>query len=69
MLVATATADIDNLRFYQRLGFRMDHIQRDVFNAARGYSGLVSNGIPVRDQVWFSITADGITLSETSGRR
>jgi ribosomal protein S18 acetylase RimI-like enzyme len=27
--VATASADIDNLRFYQRLGFRMRSIERD----------------------------------------
>ena len=27
MLVATATADIGNLRFYQRLGFRMSSVE------------------------------------------
>ena len=35
--VATATADIGNLRFYQRLGFRMREIERDAFTAASGY--------------------------------
>lgn len=55
VLVATATADIGNLRFYQRLGFRMDRIVRDVFTAGRGYPSLEVDGIPVRDQVWFSI--------------
>lgn len=58
VLVATATADIGNLRFYQRLGFRMDRIERDVFNSDRGYAGLVVAGIPVRDRVWFSINID-----------
>ena len=55
VLVATATADIDNLRFYQRLGFRMDRVERDAFNVDRGYSPLKIDDIPVRDKVWFSI--------------
>jgi len=55
VMVATATADIENLRFYQRLGFRMERVQRDVFTDASGYAGLEANGIPVRDQVWFSM--------------
>jgi ribosomal protein S18 acetylase RimI-like enzyme len=58
VLVATATADISNLRFYQRLGFRMERIERDVFGADRGYPAhLEAGGIPVRDRVWFSIYA------------
>jgi len=36
VVVGTATADIDNLRFYQRLGFRMDRIERNVFTPDRG---------------------------------
>ena len=55
VLVATATADIDNLRFYQRLGFRMDRVERDAFNVDRGYPLLKVDDIPVRDKVWFSI--------------
>ena len=57
VLVATATADIGNLRFYQRLGFRMDRIDRDVFTADRGYPDLEVDGIPVRDRVWLSTQA------------
>jgi ribosomal protein S18 acetylase RimI-like enzyme len=57
VLVATATADIDNLRFYQRLGFRMDRIERDAFRVERGYPVLEVAGIPVRDRVWFSLAA------------
>ena len=56
MLVATATADISNLRFYQRLGFRMDRVQQDVFTVDRGYANLEVDGIPVRDRVWFSMS-------------
>jgi len=57
VVVATAAADIANLRFYQRLGFRMDRIERDVFTATRGYPSQEVDGIPVLDQVWFSITS------------
>ena len=51
--VATATADVDNLRFYQRLGFRMRSIERDAFTPDTGYPpGLEVDGIPLRDRVW-----------------
>src|SRR5207247_2594367 len=36
LIVSTATADIANLRFYQRLGFRMYRIVRDAFSRSRG---------------------------------
>lgn len=53
MTVSTATADIGNLRFYQRLGFRMTRIVRDAFGPANGYpEGLMIDGIPLRDQVF-----------------
>ena len=55
VLVATAAADLNNLRFYQRLGFRMDRIERNAFSLDRGYPSLEVDGIPVRDQVWLSI--------------
>ena len=57
VLVATATADIGNLRFYQQRGFRMERIKRDVFGADRSYpAGPETDGIPVRDRVWLSIS-------------
>src|SRR5947209_4892248 len=31
VVVATASADIHNLRFYQRIGLRMDRMERDAF--------------------------------------
>jgi ribosomal protein S18 acetylase RimI-like enzyme len=51
--VATAAADVDNLRFYQRHGFRVRAVERDVFTPATGYP-LDSEiaGIPLRDRVW-----------------
>jgi GNAT superfamily N-acetyltransferase len=53
VVVATAAADIGNLRFYQRLGFRMRSIERDAFTEVAGYPpGIVVDGIPLRDRVW-----------------
>jgi GNAT superfamily N-acetyltransferase len=54
LIVATGAAGIGNLRFYQRCGFRMTHVVRDVFTPANGYPpGLEVDGIPLLDQVWF----------------
>jgi hypothetical protein len=53
ILVATAAADIGNLRFYQRQGFRMRSVERDAFTPATGYPpGLFIDGIELRDRVW-----------------
>jgi ribosomal protein S18 acetylase RimI-like enzyme len=50
--VATASADIGNLRFYQRQGFRMHSIEHDVFTESTGYPpGIRIDGIPLRDRV------------------
>jgi GNAT superfamily N-acetyltransferase len=51
--VATAAADLDDLRFYQRLGFRMRSVERDAFTSATGYDpGTRVDGIELRDRVW-----------------
>jgi ribosomal protein S18 acetylase RimI-like enzyme len=51
--VATATADVGVLRFYQRLGFRMARIERDAFTPAAGYpADLTVDGVSVLDRVW-----------------
>lgn len=53
LLVATAAADIGNLRFYQRMGFRMRSVERDAFTPATGYPDPVMiDGIELRDRVW-----------------
>jgi hypothetical protein len=53
LTVATAAADIGNLRFYQRHGFRMRAIERDAFTPATGYPpGIRIDGIELRDRVW-----------------
>jgi GNAT superfamily N-acetyltransferase len=56
VVLATATADVGNLRFYQRCGFRMTHVVHDAFTPAHGYPpGLEVDGIPLLDQVWFEL--------------
>ena len=53
LVVATAAGDTGNLRFYQRLGFRMRSVERDAFTPATGYApGLEVDGIALRDRVW-----------------
>ncbi|HEX5097590.1 MAG TPA: GNAT family N-acetyltransferase [Acidimicrobiia bacterium] len=55
--VGTSSLATRELIFYQRLGFRLSHIDRDYFNAARGYPpGLSYEGIPLRDMVWMDQT-------------
>ncbi len=56
VLVATAAADTRVLRFYQRLGFRFRCVERDVFTAEAGYPPVDVDGIPLRDQVWLSLS-------------
>lgn len=55
LLVATAAADTRVLRFYQRAGFRMLRVERDVFTPEHGYPAVEVDGIPLRDQVWLSL--------------
>lgn len=63
--VATAAADIDNLRFYQRAGFRMRSIERDAFTAATGYDPQpTADGIELRDRVWLDLGLDARRLPE-----
>jgi GNAT superfamily N-acetyltransferase len=54
VLVATAAADVGNLRFYQRQGFRMLSVERDAFTPETGYPppAIVIDGIELRDRVW-----------------
>jgi GNAT superfamily N-acetyltransferase len=56
LLVATAAADTAVLRFYQRAGFRVLRIERDVFTREAGYPSLDVDGIPLRDQIWLSMS-------------
>lgn len=54
--VATATADIGNIAFYQKIGFRCLRIDRDAFSPSTGYlQELQSDGIRVRDKLWLDL--------------
>ena len=55
MVVSTAAADTGNLRFYQRVGFRLLPVDRDAFTPATGYPDpIVIDGILLLDRVWLS---------------
>jgi ribosomal protein S18 acetylase RimI-like enzyme len=53
--VATAAASVDALKFYQRLGFRIQRVVRDFYVPSRGYRPLRLNGIPLLDKVILDI--------------
>ena len=60
LVVATAAADIDNLRFYQRTGFRIRSVERDAFTPGKGYPPHSSlDGIELRDRVWLDLCVRG----------
>ena len=53
-IVGTSNAGIGEIAYYQKCGFRLLSIERDYFDAARGYDGTESeHGIVHRDLVWF----------------
>jgi ribosomal protein S18 acetylase RimI-like enzyme len=53
VVVGTATSGVRQLAFYQRLGFRLTHVERDYFTSEQGYpADLEENGIPTRDMAW-----------------
>jgi ribosomal protein S18 acetylase RimI-like enzyme len=68
LVVATAAADIGNLRFYQRQGFRLRSIERDAFTPATGYPpDLWIDGIELRDRVWMDRPLGASTTDRRAG--
>jgi GNAT superfamily N-acetyltransferase len=53
IIVGTANSSIDNIAFYQRCGFRIDHVRKDYFWYHR--EPIYENGIRVRDMLVFSM--------------
>ena len=51
MLVGTANSSISNIAFYQKCGFRMDHIRQNYFRYYR--EPHFENGIQIRDMLVF----------------
>lgn len=65
LLVATAAADVDNLHFYQRAGFRMRSIERDAFTPATGYAArTMVDGVELRDRVWLDLELGMLAASQ-----
>lgn len=61
--VVAAMADIGNLRFYQRCGFRAVEVIPEVFTPAEGYPiDLAADGIPVLDAMRFAYDLSGSGL-------
>lgn len=51
LLVGTANASIGNIAFYQKCGFRMDHVRKDYFWYYR--EPVYENDIQIRDMLVF----------------
>jgi GNAT superfamily N-acetyltransferase len=51
VLVGTANASIDNIAFYQKVGFRMDQVRKDYFWYY--HEPIYENGIQIRDMLVF----------------
>ena len=51
VLVGTANSSIGNMAFYQKTGFRMDHVRKDYFWYYR--EPIYENGIQIRDMLVF----------------
>jgi len=66
VLVGTANSSIGNIAFYQKTGFRTDHVRKDYFRYYR--EPHYENGIQIRDMLVFryELIAEH---AETSTRR
>ncbi len=53
MLVGTANSSIGNIAFYQKLGFRMDHVRQDYFRYY--HEPIFENDIQIRDLLVFRL--------------
>lgn len=61
LTVATAAADVRNLRFYQLAGFRIRSVERDAFSPATGYAAeTIIDGIRLRDRVWLDLHLEAV---------
>lgn len=49
LLVGTANSSIENIAFYQKCGFRFDHVERDYFDYIQ--PPVMEHGILVRDML------------------
>lgn len=56
LLVGTGNSSLENLAFYQKCGFRMDHVRRDYY--AYIQPPISENGIPLQDMLVFSLAVE-----------
>jgi ribosomal protein S18 acetylase RimI-like enzyme len=56
VLVGTANSSLDNIAFYQKCGFRIDHVRRDYFSYFS--KPVMDNGILIRDMLVFRMELD-----------
>ncbi len=49
LLVGTANSSLENIAFYQKCGFRLDHVRRDFFSYIQ--PPISEHGIPMRDMI------------------
>jgi N-acetylglutamate synthase-like GNAT family acetyltransferase len=55
LLVGTASVSMDNILFYQKCGFRMDHVRRDYFKEQfPEMEPIIWRGITMRDMIVLS---------------
>jgi GNAT superfamily N-acetyltransferase/catechol 2,3-dioxygenase-like lactoylglutathione lyase family enzyme len=64
VVLSTSPADARVLNFYQRLGFRLLRVVRDVFTPEAGYREVEIDGVPLRDQVWLSLSLGSASQPE-----
>jgi GNAT superfamily N-acetyltransferase len=71
MLVGVSNAALANIAFYQRCGFRMDHVRHDYFGYyERHYGGpIFEHGIQVRDMLVFGYDLPGALSAQGLGAR
>jgi GNAT superfamily N-acetyltransferase len=67
ILVGTGNSSIENIIFYQRCGFRMDHIRRDYFWYHR--RAEIENGIRLRDMLVFSYDLTASSSNQRPGKK
>jgi L-amino acid N-acyltransferase YncA len=56
VIVGTANSSIDNIAFYQKCGFRMDHVRHDFFDYFP--EPILEFGILCRDMIVFRLVLD-----------
>jgi RimJ/RimL family protein N-acetyltransferase len=56
VLVGTANSSLSNIAFYQKCGFRIDHVRRDYFSYFA--QPVMEDGILIRDMLVFRIEID-----------